>query len=90
MVRDPLQKVNETRWLVIKDARTSTALSWRAIAPNSDLRAELTAERLRFIDGGWKVGSLGAHSLCFCQRGRERIYITIQARHPDMDLPRGA
>jgi len=80
---DPLQKVNETRWLVIKDARLSTALSWRALEPNADLRAELTAERLKFIDGGWKVGSLGRHLFCFCQRGHERISIHIQAQHPD-------
>lgn len=79
---DPLQKVNETRWLVIKDARLSTALSWRPIAPNADLRAELTAERLKFMDGGWKVGSPGRHPFCFCHRGPERIYIHIQARHP--------
>jgi len=83
---DPLQKVDKTMWLVVKDARLSTALSCRALAPNSDLKAELTAERLKFIDGGWQADELTRYSFVFCQRGSERIYINIQAQHPDAPI----
>jgi len=80
---DPLQKVNQVRWLVIKDAALSTVHSFRRLEPNTDLRAELMAERLKFVDGGWQADPLTRFQFVFCRRGKERIYINIQALHPD-------
>jgi hypothetical protein len=80
---DPLQTVNQVMWLVIKDAGLGTALSCRALPPKTDLKAALTAERLKHVDGGWDADPLTRYSFVFCKRGNERIYINIQPKHPD-------
>jgi hypothetical protein len=80
---DPLKKVDRVMWLVIKDAALSTVHSIRRLEPNCDLKAELAAERLKHVDGGWEVDPLTRYTFVFAKRGAERIQINVQALHPD-------
>jgi hypothetical protein len=47
--------VNVHRWLVVRD-RTSHVLDYRELAPYSDLRAAMAAERASMMVDGWNCG----------------------------------
>jgi hypothetical protein len=49
---DPLQTVDRVMWLVVTD-RCSAAIRTSELAPRTDLKATLAAERERMIADGW-------------------------------------
>jgi hypothetical protein len=79
---DSLKPVNEPRWLVIRD-RLSLAIEYRALEPRADLRGVMEAERARMAADGWSVDTIPRNcSFCFCDRGTERVRITIECYEP--------
>jgi hypothetical protein len=76
-VQDSLQSVNVHRWLVVRD-RTSHALDYRELAPYSDLRAAMAAERARMTADGWSCGDTPRNcSFFFTDRDEERVCVSV-------------
>jgi hypothetical protein len=89
---DPLAPRNAVAWFIVRNA-LSEPLECAEIAPNTDLRRILTAERAARISAGWDAETIGAHcSVFFCKRDGVRLYVGIQAVAPGgpMDNGRGA
>src|ERR1700681_2857703 len=78
---DPLATVAEMRWLVVRDV-CSRPLRHSVLPPNSDLRAALAAEQKRLVDEGWNSEELTRYSFVYCQRGNERVCVSIECFEP--------
>ncbi len=75
--------MNEPRWLVVRN-RLSRVLEFLELRPKADLHAAMEAERARRAADGWTVGDIPHFcSFCFCDRGNERICITVECFEPD-------
>lgn len=80
--QDPWETVNAHRWLVVRD-RYSVTLEYRELRPNADLRATMASERERRIVAGWQATQIkGNVSFIFCERGGERVCISIEYFEP--------
>lgn len=80
---DPLQTVNEPRWLVLRNQLSQ--IDWHIqLPPKADLRASLEAGRQRLIDEGCAMEDIRPLlAFVFGQRGEERICLTVEALAPD-------
>lgn len=79
---DPLTPVNEPRWLVVRD-RGSRPIEYRELWPGADLHAAMEAERVRRAADGWTVDDIPHYcSFCFCERGEERVCISVECYEP--------
>jgi hypothetical protein len=78
---DPLQTVNEPRWLVLRNQLSQ--IEWHVpLLPNSDLSAALGAGRQRLIDEGCTMDEMKWYAFVFGRRGGERISLVIEAIPP--------
>ena len=78
---DPLQTVNEPRWLVLRNQLSQ--IDWHVpLLPNSDLRAALEAGRQQLIDAGCAMDEMKWYAFVFGQRGTDRICLAIEAVVP--------
>jgi len=79
---DPLNPVNEPRWLVVRD-RCSQVIEYLELPPRTNLHAAMDAERTRRAADGWIVDDIPHYcSFCFCDKGDERICIAIDCFEP--------
>jgi hypothetical protein len=79
---DSLNPVNEPRWLVLRDA-CSRAIEFQDLAPGADLRAALGARTEALAADGWQIGDIPRNcSFVFCQRGNERVCVSIECYEP--------
>jgi hypothetical protein len=80
--RDPLNPVNEVRWLVIRN-QCRQALEYQELRAAADLRGAMEAERARRAADGWRVECVPANcAFCFADRGSERVCISIECFEP--------
>jgi len=79
---DPLQTVNEPRWLVFRN-QLSRCEWYVPLLPKADLRASLEAGRQRLVDEGCVMDELTWLAFVFGSRGKERICLHIEALPPD-------
>jgi len=78
---DPLQTVNEPRWLVLRNQLSQ--IDWHVpLPPQADLRASLEAGRQRLIDEGCTMHEMKWYAFVFGQRGTERICLAVEAVVP--------
>jgi hypothetical protein len=81
-VTDPLDPVDEPRWLVVRDL-CRRVLEYQELWPGRDLRAALAAECDRRTADGWTVDDIPPHcAFCFAQRAHERVCITVECHAP--------
>lgn len=79
---DPLQPVNELRWLVLRNQLSQ--IDWsQQLLPKADLKEALKAGRQRLIDEGCKMEEITWLAFVFGWRGAERICLHIEALAPD-------
>jgi hypothetical protein len=79
---DPLQPVNEPRWLVIRD-RFSRVIESKSLPVNADLRAAIQAERDRRRKAGWAVGDTPRNcAFFFCDLENDRVCVSIECYEP--------
>jgi hypothetical protein len=79
---DSLKPVNEPRWLVVRDV-CSRAIDFQALAHRADLRAALNARTAALAADGWQIGDIPRNcSFVFCQRGNERVCVSIECYEP--------
>lgn len=79
---DRLTAAHEPRWLVIRD-RMNRALEYRELWPGADLSGALDVERDRRIADRWRVDDLPHHcSVCFLERGEDRLCIAVECYEP--------
>jgi hypothetical protein len=78
---DPLQPVNEPRWLVLRNQLSQ--IDWYVpLLPNADLKASLEAGRQRLIDEGFTMDEMKWYAFVFGRGGAERISLVIEAILP--------
>jgi hypothetical protein len=66
---------------VIRD-RVSLPVRYTQLPPGVDLSAALAQERERLIADGWCAEELTRHAFCFCDRGDERVCVSIDCYEP--------
>ena len=67
---DPLQTVNEPRWLVVRNQLSQ--IDWYVpLLPNADLKASLEAGRQRLIEEGCRMDEISWLPFVFGWRGKE-------------------
>lgn len=52
------------------------------LPPGANLKAALATERERLIVEGWRADELERYAFCFCERGNERVCISIECYEP--------
>lgn len=82
-VPDPLATVLEPRWLIVRD-RVSRPIRHAELPPGANLKAALAQERQLLIAEGWQADELTRYAFCFCERGNERVCISIECYEPGM------
>jgi len=78
---NPLQPTDEPRWAVVRN-QLSQPVRYRMLAPRTDLRAALAAEREQMIAEGWEADELRWYAFCFCQKGNDRWCVAIECYEP--------
>jgi hypothetical protein len=78
---DPLETVNATRWLVVRDV-CSRPMRHSVLPPNADLRAALATEQQRLVDDGWTSEGMSRYSFVYCKRENERVCVSIECFEP--------
>jgi hypothetical protein len=79
---DPLRPRNAVTWLVVRNQH-SQLVEGTELAPNTDLRKVLTAERDTRIAAGWDADSIGARcSYFFCKKDGVRLFVGTQVVQP--------
>lgn len=78
---DPLATVNQVRWLVTRDT-CSRPVEYTVLSPGSDLKAALANARQRLVSEGWTADSMTRHSFVFCQKGNERVCVSVECFEP--------
>jgi hypothetical protein len=79
---DSLNPVNEPRLLVVRDA-CSRAIEFQALALGADLCGALNARTGTLAAEGWQIGDIPRNcSFVFCQRGNERVCVSIECYEP--------
>jgi hypothetical protein len=80
-ISDSLRKAAEPRWLVVRD-RFSRPLRHVMLAPGTDLRAALEAERTRLMREGWNVDEPTRYAFLFADKDNERVCVSIEVYEP--------
>jgi hypothetical protein len=79
---DPLNPVDEPRWLVIRD-RFSRVIQSLPLPPNADLRAAMRLEGERRGRAGWLVDCIPRNcAFFFCDLENERICVSVECYEP--------
>jgi hypothetical protein len=76
---DPLARVDARTWLVVRDA-VNAVIESAELAPETDVRAALTAARKARIGAGWLADDLGP-ACGFFFASREGIRVRVAVEH---------
>lgn len=79
---NPLETSPAPRWYVVRSMH-GTVIEARPLAAGTDLTRVFVLALLAWLDEGWSIGEFSsAAAAFFCQRGVERLMVSIDPNNP--------